>query len=276
MPVTQPNGGPNTQAMQILQQVKVPQFTASPSTIGPFEYSVISWMATGPSLGWNLTLNGEFVDRAGSRVVQPVESSYYSLSAVAGQVTRPLGKIFVTVNLDACDIIVGPDDEAHQIASFVKGITLSHDPSLYFRSEPTVTFQPGLIHIDVSLGMPVAWFPDPTIDGTLEFGLGVVNGQLVCLNPTVTASISEPWYVYLGGIAFLGLWISLDDGQIKAKVSFEELAQGLPQAIAVQYPRKQGYKYQNVAIVPAAKDNPIQITECPIPPSRPVPSPPIV
>ena len=275
MPTVQPNGGATAQGMQTLEQVTVQQFTATPSTIGPFAESILRWSAKGPSVGWTLQLNGEAVARTGSLLVQPLVSTNYCLSARAVQVTRPLSCITVSVNLSTCDVIVGPLDPAHQIASWTKGLILSNDPSLYFRAEPSVSFKSGRIHIEVKLGKPVKDFPDPEIDGTLEFGLDVMNGALVSMNPTVDATVSEPWYVYLGGIAFLGLWIALSDAQNKAQVSFEGLVQGLPEAMAIQYPTKPGYKYQNVAIVPASTDNPIQITECAIPSGYLEPIPPI-
>jgi hypothetical protein len=265
----QQNGGTDTQSLLTLSKVKVQQFTATPSTIGPFGESILRWSVTGPSVGWTLQLNGNAVANAGSLLVQPPTSTAYFLTARAGQYTRPLSNVSVAVDASTCDVIIGPLNPVHQIASWVKGLTLSNDPSLYFRDDPSVSFLPGRIHIEVKLGKPVKDFPDPEIDATLEFGLDITNGLLVSTNPYVNASVSEPWYVYLGGIAFLGLWIALSDAQNKAQVGFEHLVQGLPEAMSIEYPASPGKQYKSVAIVPGSTDNPIQITECAIPPIRP-------
>lgn len=259
------NGGIDTQSLDTLGKVAVQQFTATPSEIGPFGESILRWSVTGPSVGWTLQLNGDAVARAGSLLVQPPASTSFFLTARAGIYTRPLADVSVSVDLSSCDVITGPLNPALQIADWVKGLTQESEPTLYFRENPKVSFLPGRIHIEVKLGKPVPHFPDPEIDATLEFGLDVTNGTLVATNPTVDASVSEPWYVYLGGLAFLGLWIALSDAQEQAQVGFEHLVQGLPQAMATQYPASPGHQYKSVAIVPNSTDNPIQITECPIP-----------
>jgi hypothetical protein len=260
------NGGTNTQSLTTLSKVTVQHFTATPSAIGPFGESILRWSVTGPSVGWSLALNGAPVARVGSLLVEPPMSTGYALTARAGTYTRPLTSLVVSVDVSSCDVISGPSHLVLQIVNLVKTATLASDPTLYFREDPKVSFLPGRIHIEVKIGKPVPHFPNPEIDGTLEFGLDVANGTLVATNPTVDASVSEPWYVYLGGLDFLGLWIELSDAQETAQIGFEHLAQGLPPGIGFLYQPSPGHQYKSVAIVPDSTDNPIQITECAIPP----------
>ena len=261
-----PQGTVDQQALDTLSKIVVQSFTATPPDIGPFGESVLRWSVTGPSIGWGLELNGQGVGRAGSMLVHPTESSSFFLTARAREYTRPLSSVDVEVDLSACGLIDPPLNPALQIADWARGLTEHSDPSLYFRDTPKVSFLPERIHIEMKLYKKnTGIWPDPEIDATLEFGLDVQGGQLVSTNPSVTASISKPWYMYLCGLACLGFWIAIGDAQDQAQVGFEHLVEGLPQAIATQYPPGPGREYQSVTIVSDSADDPIQILACPIP-----------
>src|SRR4051812_3096142 len=83
-------------ALEILEQVKLDHFTVSPTQIGPFGASTLSWKATGP-VGFHLELGNSNVPKTGTRTVQPVNTSTFILTAVAFQARRVLGRVTVQV-----------------------------------------------------------------------------------------------------------------------------------------------------------------------------------
>lgn len=222
-----PNGGSGG----TLGDVKLLSFTANPNPVPPFGTSQLSWQVTGPKAGFDVLLDGAFVQRDGTATVTPNGTTSYALSAVGFDGGRvALGSITVTTDLSTCEI-ASISNPVGTIRGFLSANVATG--ATYLRQEPQVTFSPGLIHFHLDLGHHINDLPDPeiTIDGTL--GLAVVQGKLVAVGPTVTASASEPWYVWL--IPGIGLVLSKDlqDAANQAAQGGEELANGLAEFLNI-------------------------------------------
>ena len=72
--------------LDLLEEVELKSFTATPTAIGPFGASVLRWEVAGPS-GVNVQLGQRAVAKSGEQVVQPTVSSIYRLNARVGQVS---------------------------------------------------------------------------------------------------------------------------------------------------------------------------------------------
>ena len=88
-------------ASEILDQVTLHHFTATPETINPFALSVLSWRVDGPS-GFQVRINIVRVAKAGTRSVQPRFTTTFQLHAYVGDYSKTLGTTTVTVNLARC------------------------------------------------------------------------------------------------------------------------------------------------------------------------------
>jgi len=261
------NGNSDQSALETLAEVKLQQFSATPALIGPFGESTVRWVVSGPPTPFTVTLNGTAVDLAGSLLVQPLVTTPYTISARAGAYARPLGSIAVQVDLFACQIIAQPAGGVREMLStFIKNEVLQADSSLYFQNDPEITFQPGLIQIVLNLSKRIKDFPDASLQVTILMGLAIVNGALQPGSYQITASASEPWFVWLLPGASIWLTIELEDGTEQAEVGFKPLIAAIPQVLSVAaYPLAPGTEYQNVAIQADPSETPIQLTACPAP-----------
>jgi hypothetical protein len=75
-----------------LNQVKLKSFTATPTRIGPFGASVLSWEVTGPTGEFGVELGGTQVPPLSFRPVRPAVTSRYRLSGRVGSSEKPLTK----------------------------------------------------------------------------------------------------------------------------------------------------------------------------------------
>ena len=260
-------GNSDQSALETLAKVKLQQLTATPALIGPFGESAVRWVVSGPLTPFTVTLNGIAVDLAGSLLVQPLVTTAYTIAARAGPYVRTLGSIAVQVDLNVCQVIAQPSGGVRKMLStFVKTEVLQHDSSLYFRNDPEVTFQPGLMQVVLNLVKRIKDFPDASLDVTILMGLAVVNGALQPGPYQITVSVGEPWYVWSLPAASIWLTIELEQGAEQALVDFKPLIAAIPQLLSLAaYPLAPGTEYQNVAIQADPSDTPIQLTACPTP-----------
>src|SRR5262245_15618499 len=88
-------------AAKILASVKLGSFVLSPATVLPFHSANMSWSVTG-NPGFDVTLNGTAVPKAGSRVVQPLATTTFTLRAHALVLQKVLGTKTITLDTNAC------------------------------------------------------------------------------------------------------------------------------------------------------------------------------
>ena len=88
--------------VDLLEDVSLGFFTATPSAIGPFDSSVLAWHVDGVKPGVHVRLDTSDVAAVGQRTVQPQSTATYRLSAVAGSARKTLGVASVTVDNSTC------------------------------------------------------------------------------------------------------------------------------------------------------------------------------
>ena len=89
-------------ATEILDEVVLQSFKASPGSISSFGHSVLSWKVEGP-LGFQVLLLSETVPKSGSKIVSPASTNYH-LYARARCILKKLGTVEVTVDNQRCEI----------------------------------------------------------------------------------------------------------------------------------------------------------------------------
>jgi hypothetical protein len=242
------NGGAGDDgSLDILDEVELKSFTAKPTSIAPFGASVLSWSVSGPA-GFHVKLDSQDVSKSGTRVVQPIGTTTYRLSAHAGQASRPLGTVTVTVDRSAC---VGYDianPQSALTAPVRSGILSSGD--LSFRSDPglSITFSPGRITMKLRLKKEQNNFPDPDVDIDASFGLAVHEGALVAIFEQISVDVSFPWWAWLAPGAPIGLGIAIDMAKDSARKKIHETIQGLLQILTFYGTPPSGMRLSTVRV----------------------------
>jgi hypothetical protein len=281
MKPNKPNNGNNDTYLEILGDVELQSFTATPPTIGPFGSSVLRWVVTGPAKGFTVKLDGATVNRSASRTVEPRVTTPYRLNAHAGPYDESLAILSVIVDTSTCSVVDSSfPDPRGELLNLVKNLVLNSDSSLYIPErailgpfgemtfvplQPSLSFQPGRMRIVLHLSKHVP-APDPAIDVTIECGLlvDVNDGSITTWDPTITGTVSEPWYVDL--LPIYGLIVSLKAGSAQDSIplQFQPVVDVIPDLVSLIYPidlDKQ--RYQAVTIPGDPADPPIRLIACP-------------
>jgi hypothetical protein len=217
--------------VEILGDVRLVSFTASPDHIGPFGASHLAWRVEGP-VGFHVRLGFVQVQKTGGSVVQPAVTTTYRLSAQAGQATKALGQVTVTVDGSGCEIYEPILKPSVTLRGALKSGVLNQ-PGIYLRSEPAVSFSPATISFKLRLAQSIDWFPDPDIDIDGSFGVAVADGELVSTGALVTADATVPWYAWATPGAVPALAIALDGAKEKARKSGLAAVEGLVELLNV-------------------------------------------
>jgi hypothetical protein len=238
----------------LLSGVTLKSFEAKPAAIGPFGTSVLSWAVEGPP-HVHIELNGQVVAKAGQQIVQPTHDSEYRLTAHAGQATKSLGSIRVSVDRSSCERFEIGNARAAIESPLRAGIGNSAD--LSFRQDPiyrfgqqvgtkpdvTISFAPGRIRLQLRLRQHIDhWYiPDPGVDVDASFGLVVQDGKLQATAEQISLDVLVPPYLWLIPGAALGLPIAIDMAKESGTKRLHSVIHGLGQvldAFAVRPPGK--------------------------------------
>jgi len=222
-----PNGGPGGDGgVDVLADVKLVSFTATPDHIRPFGASQLAWNVEGPVSGFSVMLNDARVARKGGEIVQPLSATSYQLSAVSGGVTKVLRTITVQIDESACvvDSVLNPPS---RVMSFLD-TNATAKKGIYVRAPTEVFFSPGTIRFKMHLGKSIDFpFPDVTIEMGGAFGLAVEQGHIVSTVQNIdTPDVSVPWYAWAIPGAVPLLAIALSGGSADAYKDTQELITG--------------------------------------------------
>jgi hypothetical protein len=240
--MTQPNDPPETDRA-LLDEVSVQSFTATPSTIAPFSSTTIRWSVTAPQ-GVTIAMNEFPGPNSGERTFSPTTTSTFHLTAKVGRYTKNIAA--VTVHVDLAQCLTLDSNQLPQLLSDQITASINADPTLYFRltsvpgplglgqivqSTPGVTITLDEIHIGLSLGKRVDYFPDPDIEITTTFALEVVADatshagvrSIVAYGRTINVDVSFPWYAWAIPGAAVALPIVIDGIKEKATKNAEQM-----------------------------------------------------
>jgi hypothetical protein len=250
-----------------LGQVSLDFFRATPSEVGPFESSTLTWRASGPPTGWRLVLDQRSVARSGAIAVRPLSTKTYGLSARAGRWGRALGSIRVVVDLDACET-----GQYFDFRSQLDGLLrrfIDDDPKLRFRLigatvlYPTFKFEPGRISFSLRLKKSQDTFPDPSVDVDVSFGFDVANEDIVVSHLDIDIDVSFPFWAWGVPGAIPGLAIATglakDDAKKMIRDKLNEIT-GLVRFYTVPSHRRP----HSIAIIPTSGNEVIiEVLHCP-------------
>jgi hypothetical protein len=184
-------------AIECLAGTQLKSFTASPTTLEPFQGpATLRWSATVP-VGCRVAfaINGRAVGRSGSLEVLPAVDTTYVLTASARGASRVLGRVAVDVDTSACVsgelpefILRGQVEES--LASFEGDDDRVYDPSLD-------SFEIRSTGLEVSLHMKleIDKFADPRVEVDFVIGLSVDDGAVRPYYRSFATDVDWPWYI---------------------------------------------------------------------------------
>jgi hypothetical protein len=210
--MSEPNGGkgggaPSTSAQdqeyELLGDIVVLSFTASPPTVMPFGSATLAWSVEVPTaletpveLGVSDQMS---YGTSGTATVTPYATTEYVLIAKTAIVERALTPVTVTVDQSACVSGNIPGTEItgnfrNQIASMFQG------GSNYILGDYTVSINEGDSTIDINVPLVIEvpdWF-----NGNVTMSVSIYisqqgaapNASVLVQSPNVTANVSWSWY----------------------------------------------------------------------------------
>jgi hypothetical protein len=181
------------QHVDLLEKVSLTSFTAQPTAILPFGYSVLSWAVVAPT-GVQIKLNNLLVTKSGHQAVQLSVTTSYRLSAHAGQAYRTLGNVQVAVDRTSCETFEINNPKSAIEAPIKQAINNSpsvyFDPIIYDPFPLWVFFSPDLIHIRLALAARFDYIPDPHVRIAVSFGLYVHHAMIVPVRQSISVNIN--------------------------------------------------------------------------------------
>jgi hypothetical protein len=218
----------------VLRTVRVASFTATPSTINPFQRSTLSWDVNAPVTRppIRVTLRSGSITFAsgeqGSRDVSPIGTTGYSLVASKGRATRVLRTEHVFVNTNDCVTqTIGEPEIRAQIASVIDPILVQH-PELSRRRADTVNIEPNGLRISIRMKAAIDKVADPDINVDAVVSLRAEAGQLRWRLDRYSFDADFPWWQDLVTSLMLPAWlaVALAEGN-QASFVRTELSDGL-------------------------------------------------
>jgi hypothetical protein len=167
------------QGKEILKEVKLISFQASPETIEPFEEVQLSWEVKGPENKFSVRLNNATVAPTGSATVNPVSTTQYELRALALLASKSLGRVTVVVNRDNCfQGAIGQGQIQSEVQNQLTSL-IQPGAEIEVREPASVQVDAGRIDIDLPLKIDIKNFFDADLDMRLKFSIGLTPARRV-------------------------------------------------------------------------------------------------
>ena len=262
---------PTQRDLEIFEQIKLENFTATPNALEPFGEADLSWAVTGPD-GFGVMLNGIPVQRVAHMTVAPRVSTGYTLVASTGSASKVLGSLGISVDTASCITVEASPGFRASLRQDCIGSALGANPDLSLASDVTpslqsqLSFTPGamnlVLYFMVETHEPV--FHRINLEITLSTGFIIDgNGKIVPADTNLVASIDP------GSAAIAGLFVDLhlQDKANTARMDFQTLVDAIPTFISFGYLTGAKMRYQNISIPGDPADPPFTIVACPLPSS---------
>lgn len=192
-----PIGDPTEEDLDVLSEVVLNSFTATPSTIAPFGGgSTLRWNVTVPrASGVQIRLNGVTVTASGSRAVSPGVTTRYTLTAHRRRASLQLGVVTVRVDTSSCITVTVPENGLRDpIRQGVDEIDRA-ESRFSQRSPARVEVDAAGIHVTLRLVIAIDNFTDPDVNIDCTLGLRIRGGAVEIYLKRFTVDVDWPWWV---------------------------------------------------------------------------------
>jgi len=165
--------------LEIIAQVELEHFTATPPTVTPFEAAELSWRVSGPDKPFSVLIDNQPVAKSGTAEFTLFEPRTFSLEARAFGAKKRLGTVQIGFDGSGCRTDVIPaaavrDGVEQAVEAFVptRGQVRRKDT-------PTVTLGAGRVSVSMELAIEIPNFFDADATMDLEFLVGLSSARTV-------------------------------------------------------------------------------------------------
>lgn len=247
---------------------RLDSFTASPSTIRPFQQSTLNWSIHVQDahdtvrlklVGGGLNFQ---VSPQGSRVVSPSRTTTYKLVVKSRQADVNLGLRTVQVDTSDCMAIIQPEANIRTDINHVVDELLREKADLRRRRDDVVEVETNGIHISLRFKVIIDNWSNPDVNIDAVVGLRVESGNLRHTLSRYEFDIDFPWWADLAHGSFLPAWLAqiITEGSERDEV--RRMLISAIEALLTRWQRAvegQGYRLLTVMTQP----NQVLITVCP-------------
>jgi hypothetical protein len=213
-------------ALECASEFRLTSFTATPTNVTPGQAVTLKWAtAHGGQCAASFRINGITVPASGSKTVNPLADSTYTLSLhTLCNITRTLGRVTVDVNESSCRLTsIGESLVRAQVITVVdasiKEFNASSSNDLSKRTETQVEVDPQGISIKLRLKAAINNFPDPDLNIDMKIGLGVGPGNTVSVfYRSFSVDVDWPWWVTSISLGITKIVEEIVEGMIQGKI----------------------------------------------------------
>lgn len=200
----------------IIDELELVSFTATPQTARPFESASLSWEITGPTNKVKLAIFGpaiwtesEFltlnqIEAIGTQTVSPLTTTNYYLKARRGAAVKIIGVVSLEVDLGELEILTMPGRLIEEGVKSYVDWSFTRNTSVTLRGEngSTVMMEDDGLSASIPLKIHVPnWF-NADMDIDLDFSIftrrsGLYTNRLVTELETVDVDVSWHWLEHL-------------------------------------------------------------------------------
>lgn len=190
-------------AVECASEFRLVSFTASPASATPGQPVTLRWNIdrSGQCSG-QFKINGIAVPMDGSKVVNPLSDSTYTITVATGcNVTRNLGRVTVDVNESTCRLTSIPESLVRGqvigvVDASIQEFNQSTSNDLSKRTETKVEIDSSGIAVSLRLSAAINNFPDPDLNVDMKLGIGVGPGNTVSVfYRSFSVDVDWPWWV---------------------------------------------------------------------------------
>lgn len=218
-------------AILCLSEFRLISFTASPTTTTPGQAVTLRWNInrSGQCPG-TFKINGIAVPMDGSKVVNPLSDSTYTLSlSTRCNVTRTLGRVTVDVNESSCRITSIPESLVRNqiiqvVDTNIQEFNQTSGNDLTKRTQTQVEIDSQGITVKLRLKAAINNFPDPDLNVDMKVAIGVGPGNTVSVfYRSFSVDVDWPWWVTAISLGITKIVEEIVEDRIEGKIKSQIL-----------------------------------------------------
>jgi len=218
-------------AVLCASEFRLVSFTASPATITPGQAVTLRWNIdrSGQCTG-QFKINGIVVQMDGSKVVNPLSDTTYTISVATGcNIASNLGRVTVDVNESSCRITsisesIVRNQIIRAVDASIQEFNQSSSNDLKKRTETKVELVKEGIAVKLRLQAAINNFPDPDLNVDMKIGIGVGPGNTVSVfYRSFSVDVDWPWSVTAITLGISKIVEEIVEGRIEGKIKSQIL-----------------------------------------------------
>ncbi len=193
----------------ILDGVKVDFFTATPSSLHPFDPTpaILKWRTQRPSVAGagaiHFNINGTPFPSQGTLPVRPTQTQAYHLIATLRAASRELGVVTVQLDTGKCATLSYQQEFLNGlVSSMLQAAIPQNYQNRIYNVTSVLTIDPAAVHLRIRAkihfdleggGVNISEWPDPDLNIDIAFRLSAARGRVILTYDQFDVNIDADW-----------------------------------------------------------------------------------